>query len=525
MQPTDGGRVKKDRRKGKGRMPSRSASGQTGTNRDAKSPAVAIENPPQVPGPTVGATSPDATDPRPNSTPSGAKGPDPRLLSARPSGIVLYALLYPWHRFGPLPGTALTVAAFLVLLAMLWGLWKMGKSWSVVRDVPVLGSLYEQPIPKADKMRFSIAVAHFEGDSNAEVEAILIEELSALRSTVQTLTIDRRLVFHGGDNEEMERQGHARAKELLTESGADLLVWGRVLRESDRSAVKLVWTSRHRLTSELPAALRVPRDFRMPPMFRVDLSGVIAQVLVAEGSELSRANPSAVDADRTYIEKVQKVLRHAKLFPPLEEETGAIVRLMLGGARLRVAMIESDSNLMAQAEGDLAEALRNLGNLSATSPTLGSIAGESYGVALMMNGKSEHAVKVLADAKAKVSAADQKFLWRIEYSRALAVLQWAWDEHSPERADEAISALNVLREIHSSYPQAFDQSSVYQGLGQAYLLKATLGNGVDDVKKSVSLFDEAVAMRKTDPTQRDNLQKTQQSRSNALRLLAERLHE
>jgi len=127
-----------------------------------------------------------------------------------------------YGRWG-LPG----LAFFVFVCFMGPDIWK----WTKVHIlVPVYCVLAQKPIPKADPGRFAIALAHLEHDSDGEVERTLAQLLSEFDG-VQQLRFDRVISLEGGDIEKTESAGHDEAKAYLSQSGAQVLIWGSVLHQ------------------------------------------------------------------------------------------------------------------------------------------------------------------------------------------------------------------------------------------------------------------------------------------------------
>jgi hypothetical protein len=173
-----------------------------------------------------------------------------------------------WKHFGWRGSVVL--ALFMLGGAISWKWDKIVNLPGIAEVVKVAG---QKPLPRADPNRFSIAVAHLEGDANSELEQILVDALGRLVDadqssggrSLQVLHFDRTIELKGGDLEIEASNGHEAARRLLMESGADVLLWGKVLREGNETRPRLFWTparaSAHGKTTDLYAV----RDFELRP--------------------------------------------------------------------------------------------------------------------------------------------------------------------------------------------------------------------------------------------------------------------
>jgi hypothetical protein len=142
-------------------------------------------------------------------------------------------------RFG-IPG----IVALTVLLALGGMWWK----WDEVVKVPGVADLVKfatkEPLPRGDPQRFSIAVTHLDGDTNGDDERLLVDGLQRFGPTdpksslpdLKILRFDRTIELKGGDQELAVSKGNQMARRLLTESGADVVLWGMVFARRYRNS-------------------------------------------------------------------------------------------------------------------------------------------------------------------------------------------------------------------------------------------------------------------------------------------------
>jgi len=131
---------------------------------------------------------------------------------------------------------ALSVAGGLV-----WWNWddiakRPGVDWVIARF-----SQHAVPIAKAGSL--TIAVAHLENDKDREQEKLLLDGLSHNFEEVETLPIDRMVEWPAsGTEKEAKKEAEGKARDLLKQSGADVLIWGSVINLNGKSAMRLYWT-------------------------------------------------------------------------------------------------------------------------------------------------------------------------------------------------------------------------------------------------------------------------------------------
>jgi tetratricopeptide (TPR) repeat protein len=124
---------------------------------------------------------------------------------------------------------------------------------------------------------------------------------------VQLLQFGRTISLEGTVPEEREQQGHARARQWLEESGADVLIWGLVLRQEGQSAPRLYWTTLHeRKRAKEPYQ---PANFKLPDLFWNDLAEVLRLVVATHYSTFSEQKGRFIaDQLMPFITRVRRLL-------------------------------------------------------------------------------------------------------------------------------------------------------------------------------------------------------------------------
>ena len=117
-------------------------------------------------------------------------------------------------------------------------------------------------MPKGRKGRFSVAVVHLDNDMNGDYERVVLSALGDVSEMIDVLPLDRVIAPKARSVEETVRTGHKEARRLMAITGAEVLIWGMVLRVGEKSIPKLYWTTvqhvprdgqsrRYQLTDEL----------------------------------------------------------------------------------------------------------------------------------------------------------------------------------------------------------------------------------------------------------------------------------
>ena len=97
-----------------------------------------------------------------------------------------------------------------------------------------------RPIEKAQPEMFAVAVTHLDGDdAECNGEKLILDVLEGIDG-IQILRLDRTI--YARDSKELS-DGYQRSQDLLRDSGAHLLIWGKLLRGADRMVPKLYFAS------------------------------------------------------------------------------------------------------------------------------------------------------------------------------------------------------------------------------------------------------------------------------------------
>ena len=188
-----------------------------------------------------------------------------RLMSLGIPGIVLLVLLIGWLKWDELeriPGVA-DAADYIS---------------ERIEDVVV-------PLPLAMGDRFAVAIARLDSDKGNARQHLLSAALGD-RKEIETLVLDRTIAAGGSSKPQEEiRTGDARARKLLRQIHADVMIWGQVLRVGSQSTLKLHWTSAKADSPKKSSGLYSPEqdhDLDLPEPFWKNLGDVLGMIVAAE---------------------------------------------------------------------------------------------------------------------------------------------------------------------------------------------------------------------------------------------------
>lgn len=208
--------------------------------------------------------------------------------------------------------TGLVVIFLLSTACACWWNWDKiqklpGVAWLLARLFPHKDAP-PTPLPRPKEGRLAVAVVHLDGDLNSEMERLVTEALSEVED-LQVLRFDRVIASTGGNVEDAIQAGHNQARGLLVESGADILVWGTVLRNGPVAIPKLHWTA----SRDLPVESRSRRymlseQLEFPDIFRSDLTEILDLLVLAIGVYFSPQKPRTRGPLPEFIKRVHKLL-------------------------------------------------------------------------------------------------------------------------------------------------------------------------------------------------------------------------
>ncbi len=445
------------------------------------------------------------------------------------------------------------LAGLIVLALAVFGFgiwWK----WPEIRKRPfverVIDRFSRAPLPKADPARFTVALAHLENDPKQADEKLIFEGLNEGFAgedvnAVQILRFDRTIEI--GDPQDLEpvvAGGHETARSYLAESGADVLIWGTVVRGREESAPKLYWTTAGEGDRPREPGRYATQDLALPMVFWRDLVDVLRLLVVTRDAEFHSLKGHFV-ADRVgpFVEKVHSLLTgggqgwtgdasaRVKLVladslstlgeqsgenPPLEE---AVVRYKevlthytrqkvpldwattqknLGNAFLRLGERESGTARLEEAVEAYREALQEWTREKV--PLSWATTQNNLGFALSRLGERESGTERLEEAVEAYRAALQ------ERTREKVPLSWATTQNNlgfalsrlgeresgTERLEEAVEAYRAALEERTREKVPLDWAGTQNNLGIALGSLGERESGTARLEEGVEAYRAAL---------------------------------
>jgi tetratricopeptide (TPR) repeat protein len=420
-----------------------------------------------------------------------------------------------------------------LLLGIFYGIFYVYRKWDKVKKWPGVASVVSYitrwPVPRADPHRFSVLVAHLENDANREHEHLILEGLKEFEG-ILVRPLDQNIPLEGPDLEEMERRGHEEARGYLKQSGASVLIWGKVLPLGSRTALKLYWTSvpERGKKWERYEAPRVETQFRLPELFWSDLAEIL-RLLVATGAAQFQAQEGRYVADQLppFIARVRTLLKASPGRPGWDPDARGASLVILGNA-LKVLGDQSGKNeplegAVAAFRGALKEWTRE------RVPLNWAMTQNNLGNALQSLGERESGTKRLEEAVVAYREALK------EYTRERVPLNWAatqnnlgnalWRlgerESGTGRLEEAVAAYREALQEYTRERVPLNWAMTQNNLGNALQSLGERESGTKRLEEAVVACREALQeyTRERVPL---NWAMTQNNLGNALQSLGER---
>lgn len=307
-------------------------------------------------------------------------------------------------------------------LILVWWTWEhLKKKPGIERLVARIGArLRRRAITPVRDGRFTIAIAHLQGDTNGHHESLLRDELAHGFDGAECKPIDHTIAVPDAETDQasIEKATEA-ARKLLQKAGADVLLWGRVLPLGNRTALRLFWTPARAIDGAKPSErYQLPADsIALPPLFWDDLRqvlGLLVQTRLAAMADELQGRAAAARL-QPLIGQVRKLLQARQGSWPAETEAG--VRFAFAGALFTFGEQAGDNAALAES----AAAYRQV--LAAWTrdrvPLDWAMTQNNLGTALWTLGARESGTARLAEAVDAYRLALQ------EYTRDRVPLDWA----------------------------------------------------------------------------------------------------
>lgn len=406
-----------------------------------------------------------------------------------PPDFLDIAHIWIYERFGV---TGLAVLAVATLVIYLWRHSEAIKRWPGV--MLITKYITRKPVPTANPAQFSIMVARL-ADDEKDKFAKLIAHLLAEFGGIQTFNLDRIIDANGA-----ESSGHETARRYLEQSGAFILIWGRMLHLNGQSRPQLYITTSHGATRRPKQyVVETVNEFRLPTLFWQDLAHVLRLLIVKSAIEFSDEKGRYV-ADRLppYINRLRALLDASKDRPEWTADARASIHVLLGSALQTLGSQTGTSQPLEQAVSAFKNGLQEWTRDKA--PLSWALTQNNLGAALGVLGKRESGAARLKEAVDAFSFAllvltqEQSPLdWaRVQNNLGAALAALGERESDPARLKEAIAAhKNALLE-RTREKAPLDWATTQNNLGGAL---AALGHREMDatrLKEAVLALNNAL---------------------------------
>ena len=215
-----------------------------------------------------------------------------------------------------------------------------------------------ESLPQVDPGTFTVAIAKIELDERDQFQR-LISEAVAEFGGVETLPIDRVIRYSGGTLEDSVDAGNDTAQEYLRRTGADILVWGVLLRADGGPdpILKLHVTPSVDVEGITDAKYAFTDEYGLPELFYQDLVRVLGLVVASYGQDITRYGQFPAEGLDTFVESVRKLIRDGREY--IDRDRANHLKVILAGAlrtdsrEPRTDRLEEAAQLYQQVLGDL----------------------------------------------------------------------------------------------------------------------------------------------------------------------------
>jgi tetratricopeptide (TPR) repeat protein len=419
--------------------------------------------------------------------------------------------------------------AVVIVLAIAGGLlwWK----WKDIKERPgiesLLGWFKRKPIPRAPADRLTIAVAQLANDKDREHETLLVDELGHFEG-VETRSIGRTVSSESLEKEKAEKKARA----VLKQMGADVLIWGSVISLGGRSAMRLYWTPSREISGAKQSGKYQPptETIALPVEFWSDLKQILGLLTRNRLAELTFGQEGHYVADRLAPLIVQvRALAESKE-GVWEPETLAGVRFGLATALGHYGEQSGKNEPLTESAELYRKVLdqwtraRVPLDWAATQNNLGIVL-QTLGAREHGTGKLEEAVGTFYEALKGYSREQQPLEWakiKMNLGNTLAML--GERETGTQRLEQAVTAYHEVLEVCACKLEPSEWAKTKMNLGNTLAMLGELETGTQRLEEAVATYREAL---KEDTHERRPLEraKTQANLAGALSQIGARTRE
>lgn len=298
----------------------------------------------------------------------------------------------------------------LVVLALLTGAFALWWNWETISKLPciarVLAWRKRHPVPKADPNRFSVSIARITGDADDTLSNQIFEVLGEFNG-IEPLFLDRTLASAGRLGEVEQSKGAEEARTYLRQSGASVLIWGKVI-DADKRIARLFLTtasSAHDAAGR-QVAPEIGITVCLPDIFWEDLAKVLRLVVVSRAAGF---DGSRYVADRlpSFIAATERLLAASRDRPGWDADARGATLMALADARQTLGVQSGQNSPLEQAAETYREALREWPHERV--PLYWAMTQNNLGTALAELGERESGTVRLEEAVTAYRAALEVF--------------------------------------------------------------------------------------------------------------------
>jgi hypothetical protein len=146
----------------------------------------------------------------------------------------------------------------------------------------------------------------------------LIREALSEHREIELLDLPRVISVEGSRKpQEAIRAGHERARALLRQSHADVMIWGSALDSDIKAPLILHWTMSTEVAQRKSQGKYRPddaHDLDLPELFWADMNDVLGMLVTVEEAKVSTQEGHAIaDQLKPFIERIHYLLQSRKL--------------------------------------------------------------------------------------------------------------------------------------------------------------------------------------------------------------------
>jgi len=268
--------------------------------------------------------------------------------------------------------------------------------WDKIKKAPGVASVCQwlaegNPLPRASGKHFAVVLAQLENDPEGKHQFLIREALNKI-SGIEVILIERTISLAGIANQyDAKQAAHDRARTMLKEANAQVMIWGSALEAKDvRAPKRLHWT----VVQDLPLTKSHENyrssDYDLPELFWQDLGDILRLLATTGAAEFAqRSGQFLADELQGFIPRVRAFLASKTL----SAAQAAAIRMVLADALATYGEQRGDSKALAEAVVAYREALKEY--TRERVPLLWATTQHNLGTALWTLGERESGTEKL----------------------------------------------------------------------------------------------------------------------------------